>query len=292
VSGKRKRKDAKTSNQQTSDQQTSEVFKTSEVSEIQPAPHELPDGWMWTTLDRLGAKQKNAIVDGPFGSNLKVEDYIEDRSGIPVLTTKNLNGDYSPESVRYISQTKFEELKRSEVKGGDIIVAKIGSCGKTGIYPQNMRSAIIPANLLKMTVDASTDRDYVFYYLNSATFQDQLKVIISATAQPAFSVSKFKKLLAPLPPLPEQRRIVAKIEQLFAESRTAREALERVPPLLKRFRQSVLAAAFRGQLTERDPNDEPASALLERIRAQRVQRLPKSPRFRKSGSHWKWPDFS
>ncbi len=227
------------------------------------APYELPSEWKWTTLESLGAKEKNAIVDGPFGSNLKLTDYIEDKNGVPVLTTKNLNGDYSANSVRFISYQKFEELKRSEVKSGDILVAKIGSCGKTGIYPENMPSAIIPANLLKMTVDLATSRDYVFHYLNSPVFQDLLKEIISATAQPAFGVSDFRKLPIPLPFQPEQQRIVAKIEQLFAESRTAREALDGVPALIKRFRQAVLAKAFRGELTERDPSDESAEKLLE-----------------------------
>jgi len=78
-----------------------------------------------------------------------------------------------------------------------------------------------------------------------------------------------------LPPLPEQLRLSDKIERLFAESRTAREALAQVPALLKRFRQSVLAKAFRGELTERDSNDEPASVLLERIREERRRKWEK-----------------
>lgn len=76
----------------------------------------------------------------------------------------------------------------------------------------------------------------------------------------------------PLPPLAEQRRIVAKIEALFRQSRRGREALEAIPDLLARFRQSVLSAAFRGELVEQDPNDEPASLLLERILAERRRR--------------------
>jgi type I restriction enzyme, S subunit len=76
----------------------------------------------------------------------------------------------------------------------------------------------------------------------------------------------------PLAPLAEQRRIIARIEALFQESRRAREALDRVSALITRFRQSVLTAAFRGDLTERDPDDEPASALLARILAERRRR--------------------
>ena len=71
------------------------------------------------------------------------------------------------------------------------------------------------------------------------------------------------------PPLPEQQRLIEKVERLLEQSRTAREALDRIPALLKRFRQTVLAKAFRGELTERDPSAEPASVLLERIREER-----------------------
>ena len=93
------------------------------------------------------AIDNNGIVDGPFGSNLKKSDYIDDsQNGIPVLTTKNLYGDYSSDSVRYISKEKYETLKRSTVFPGDIIVAKIGSIGKCGIYPLDQGLALIPAN--------------------------------------------------------------------------------------------------------------------------------------------------
>ncbi len=80
----------------------------------------------------------------------------------------------------------------------------------------------------------------------------------------------------PVPPLNEQKRIVAKIEALQARSDAAKEALDAIPPLLEKFRQSVLAAAFRGDLTKKwraqNPDVEPASKLLERIRAERRRR--------------------
>jgi type I restriction enzyme S subunit len=82
----------------------------------------------------------------------------------------------------------------------------------------------------------------------------------------------------PVPPLPEQRRIVAKLDELRARSRKAREALDEVPALLDKLKQSVLAAAFRGDLTAewraaQPPGSvEPASVLLDRIRAERRKR--------------------
>ncbi len=217
--------------------------KEVDVGELPP----LPTGWRWGRVSEAASPERNAIVDGPFGSNLKLSDYTPP-PGVPVLTTANLRGDYSPNSVRYISETKFQELRRSEVRAGDILVAKIGSCGLTGTYPLDMPSAIIPANLLKMTVAANISRKYVLYYFNSPIFGRFLKLIITATAQPAFNVSKFRLLPFPLAPVDEQERIVAEIEKQFTRLDAGVASLKRVQIALKRYRASVLKAACEGRL--------------------------------------------
>lgn len=239
-------------------------------------PYELSQGWVWVTLKEIGANDKNAIVDGPFGSNLKVSDYIEGNTGVPVLTTKNLEYGYDKKHLRYISQEKFERLRRSEVRSGDILVAKIGSCGKTGVYPCNMPSAMIPANLLKMTVNSLIERMYVYYLLNSPFFRGELEKITTATAQPAFNVSKFRSLYLPLCPCDEQYRIVAKIEELFTRLDAGLEALKKIRAQLKRYRQAVLKSAFEGKLTAewrqvQQHELEPATVLLARIKQERLK---------------------
>lgn len=237
----------------------------------------IPSHWEVAVLSDLGAGE-NAIVDGPFGSNLKTSDYIDDRSnGVPVLTTKNLAGDYSESSVRYISSEKYEELKRSRVDPGDILVAKIGSIGKTGIYPQNQKTAIIPANLLKFTVTKRVSFRYVYNYLNYSAFQKFIQEIATATAQPAFNVTKFRALPIPVPPLQEQRRIVTKIEELFSELDKGIESLKTARDQLKVYRQALLKHAFEGKLTEHWRKDnadklETADQLLESIKHEREAR--------------------
>ena len=103
-------------------------------------------------------------------------------------------------------------------------------------------------------------------------FQEQAK----GTAQKGVYLKTLSQMPFVIAPLSEQRRIVAKIETLQERSRKARAALEAIPPLLEQFRQSVLAAAFRGDLTAdwraQHPDVEPASVLLDRIRAERRRR--------------------
>ena len=191
------------------------------------------------------AEPLNGIVDGPFGSNLKKADYIDDcENGIPVLTTKNLHGDYSKDSVRYVSKEKYEALKRSTVYPGDILVAKIGSIGVCGIYPLSCERALIPANLLKITVLPTVDRKYVYYYIKSRGFQERIKAISTATAQPAFNVTKFRKLPIPVPSLDNQKRIVARIEELFSQLDSGVETLRKTKQQLAVYRQAVLSEAF------------------------------------------------
>jgi type I restriction enzyme S subunit len=99
---------------------------------------------------------------------------------------------------------------------------------------------------------------------------------VSGSTRLKLNQRSMRRVLVPVPPLNEQRRIVARIEELTARSRRAREALEAVPPLLDKLRQSVLAAAFSGRLTAdwraNNPDVEPAHVLLERIKKERRQR--------------------
>jgi len=112
--------------------------------------HALPSNWRVTTIGEVAAPVPNAIVDGPFGSNLKLNDYVE--NGVPVLQGKNITNDaFQWFDVRFISDRKANELKRSSVRLGDILLVKIGSIGYSAVI-RDLRGfdfAIIPANWLK-----------------------------------------------------------------------------------------------------------------------------------------------
>ncbi len=93
-----------------------------------------PPKWAWSTLEKIAASVPNAIVDGPFGSNLKLDDYIESAGGVPVLQGKNVTGDsFTWSDIRFVSKEKAAELKRSSVRVGDILLVKIGSIGYSAL---------------------------------------------------------------------------------------------------------------------------------------------------------------
>src|SRR6476660_10087875 len=123
-------------------------YEDDEISEIQLIPNKLalPDGWKITTLGEIGDETRNAIVDGPFGSNLKISDYNKDGE-VPVLSITNIDEGFTNSNMRYITKEKFKTIERSAVNPGDIIMAKIGSTyGKCCYYPKWMPVGVIPAN--------------------------------------------------------------------------------------------------------------------------------------------------
>jgi type I restriction enzyme, S subunit len=195
----------------------------------------LPPNWAVTTLGQIAANAPNAIVDGPFGSNLKVSDYVE--YGVPVLQGKNITADsLSWFGVRFISAKKAEELKRSSVRVGDILLVKIGSIGYAAIIRDlhGFESAIIPANLAKITPDPEIiDTLYLHKWLTSPDAKRYFKSIASKTAQPALSLGKIKNLIVPLPPLPEQRRISEILDRAEALREKRRDAIAELDVLVQ-----------------------------------------------------------
>jgi len=127
--------------------------------------------------------------------------------------------------------------------------------------------------LIRLCPRAELDPRFLHLFFQTPQYWAYIFENVSGIAQPSCNASKLATIPIQLPPLAEQRRIVAKIEELTARSRAARAALAEVPTLLEQFRQSVLASAFRGDLTATwramHPDTEPASVLLARIRDER-----------------------
>lgn len=138
------------------------------------------------------------------------------------------------------------------------------------------RDGIAVTDLIPLRSRGGIEPGFLRDYLLSPFHSKYIGPLMAGIRMPRLRTSDLEVMPLPLPPLNEQRRIVARLEELTARTKAARGALEAIPPLLDRFRQSVLAAAFRGDLTAdwraQNPDVEPAEALLKRIRAERRRR--------------------
>ena len=170
----------------------------------------LPDGWKNATLADIAASSYG-LVDGPFGSNLKSSEYA--REGIPVIRGSNLSvgeGYFYDDGFVFVSETKANELIRSNCKRGDIIFTKKGTLGQTGFIPHSSRydRYLLSSNQMKMTVDVkNADPFYVYSYVSSPRAVSKILNDASSTGVPQINLGYLRSFPIPLPPLAEQRKI-------------------------------------------------------------------------------------
>jgi len=219
-------------------------FKSSELGE-------LPESWAVVNLQVLCGNNKNAIVDGPFGSNLKTEHYKE--SGIPIISSGFVTtGKFFASKYIYVDQEKFEKEKRSSVKGGDIVMAKIGArCGASAILPKQHQVSILSGNSLKISIDESNNSTYFCYQiLISYSVDGTLDKIKTTGAQPAISLISLKKLKFVQPPLQEQQKIasiLATVDEKLESLQTKKQTYQQ---LKKGLMQQLLTGIIRAHITE------------------------------------------
>ncbi|QRM90782.1 hypothetical protein FG167_16555 [Lacinutrix sp. WUR7] len=175
-------------------------------------------------LPEIVKKGKTSIKRGPFGSALKKSFFVE--KGYKVYEQKNAIKDDFSLGHYYVNKDKFEELKGFEVKSGDIIISCSGTIGKIAVAPQNIEQGIINQALLKISLnnDIITTPYFKFWFENYV-LQGELESI-GAAIKNIVSVKELKQIPIPLPPLPEQQRIVTKLDGLFAKIDQAISLLE------------------------------------------------------------------
>lgn len=233
---------------------------------------ELPKGWKMGTLRDL-ARVRN-------GYAFKSSDFIDE--GVPLIRQSNLVGDtVEIEKAKCLPPSFLDELPRFTVKKGDVLIGMSGSIGKLSWYRhdtpalQNQRTGLLE-------FEEPSSAGWVCYFLNSV--ERQLNQTAKGVAVQNISGKEIEALSLPLPPLPEQRRIVARIEELFSRLDAGVAALRQAKAQLQRYRQSVLAAAVTGQLTqawrEQYPSIESAEELLKRILEQRREQWDGKGKYR------------
>ena len=239
---------------------------------------ELPSGWALVKLGDLVVDPKRDLVDGPFGSNLKADEYTD--SGVPVFKIQNIKVNrFVDKKINYITEEKAKSLSRHSFVSGDLIITKLGDpLGLCCKVPEKYRYGIIVADLMRLRPNNLVVHDqFLIYAINCNVVQNQFKAITKGTTRPRVNLTIVRDIQIPLPPLPEQHRIVQEIESRLSVCDKIEESIEQSLKQSEALRQSILKKAFDGKLVPQDPNDEPASILLDRIKAEREKSKPENP---------------
>ncbi|MFN8483223.1 MAG: restriction endonuclease subunit S [Anaerolineae bacterium] len=213
----------------------------------------LPEGWVWTTLGEISTKPQygytTSASDTPHGPRfLRITDITQ--------------GVIDWNKVPYC-EVPPDDIAKYRVADGDIVVARAGSVGKAYLV-KHPPEAVFASYLMRFRVTAVSE-PYIAYYLQSPQYWEQIEASSAGITLLNVNAKKLAAIIVPLPPLAEQERIVAAIEEHLTRLDAGVAALKRAQAKLRRYKAAVLKAACEGRLVPQDPNDEPASALLERI---------------------------
>ena len=278
------------------DKKTSEIFRGAsrnlpyafceqvgkEIRDIsEEVPFEIPESWEWCRLSDIAIKE---IKRG------KSPVYAENGSVLVFAQKCNVKlGGINISLAKYLSDSVISKYPQEEyLQDCDIIVNSTGTgtLGRIGIYSNSDNPTNIPlvpdSHVTIVRVNGELSQ-YIYQILK--WYQPMLEECgEGSTKQKELKADRIKELLIPIPPLPEQHCIVAKIEELipyiekYAQAETQLTALNTTFP--ETLKKSILQEAVQGRLVPQDPNDEPASVLLERIRAEK-QALIKAGKIKK-----------
>ena len=239
---------------------TYEKFEDGKSKDISDElPFDLPQGWAWARLKRVGA-----ISTGPFGSNLHQSDYVSD--GTPIVNPINMvDGKIIPD--KYISQETQKRLSEYTLHPGMIVLGRRGEMGRCAIVSEHQDGWLCGTGSFFIRLHGEIDSFYVRLLFTSQYARAIFEGDSKGTTMFNLSQGTLSHLLFPVPPLVEQKRIVAKVEEFFAYADEIGEASESVAKTAQRIDKKILDLAIRGQLVPQDQSDEPASELLKRIEA-------------------------
>ena len=236
--------------------------KSIEEDEI---PFEIPKGWEWMRWGDLSESIQYGY-NAPAKQNGRIK---------MVRISDIQNGRIVWDTVPFCDINEVE-IETYLLKKNDILFARTGgTVGKSYLVKDTPEEAIYAGYLIRTRYSNQLCPKYLKYFMESTLYWSQLKEGTIATAQPNCNGKTLAKMILPIPPLAEQRRIVAKIEELMPlveRYGKAQQALDQLNESLPaRLRQSILQEAIQGRLVPQDPTEEPASELLKRIRKEKEQ---------------------
>ena len=242
------------------------------MSKMAVSLSELPDGWIWATVKEIAEFIRGVSYKKNESSKTIKEGYV------PILRANNINRELNYTDLVYVPR---EKIKNEQfVKAFDIVVAMSSGSknlvGKAAQSDEDYHGAFGTFCGL-VRVSPQLDRRFIGFFFQSPGYRNEISHLSSGMNINNLRRQHIQSMCLPIPPLSEQHRIVAKLEELFTQLDTSINLLQEVQSQLKRYRQSVLKSAFEGKLTKAWRADhqneiEPASVLLERILKERREK--------------------
>ena len=241
------------------------IKKSKALPEItdEEKPFDIPDSWEWVRLGDVALSINDGIHFKP--------NYV--KNGIKFVTAKNISsGKLDLSKTDYISKEDYDEFaKKVSPALGDLLLSKDGTIGAAAINESKEEFGLLSSIAVVKTNKEHVSNYYLSYVIKSSIIQQQIKKNIRGITYRHWNLKRINTTYIPLPPLSEQKRIAAKIAQLFALLRKVESSTQQYAKLQTLLKSKVLDLAMRGKLVKQDPNDEPASVLLEKIKAEKEQ---------------------
>ena len=198
------------------------------------------------------------IFDGPFGSHLKTDDYVN--SGVRVVRLENLKNLWFDDSkLSYVTHEKYKSIEKHTVYPSDIIMSTfIADETKVCQMPEYIGFAVNKADCIVIRPMKKHSTKYLLYFLSSKTVYSHLANQIHGSTRPRVNSSQIKATPIPLPTLPEQIEIVRILDSLLEKEQHAHELCD-VIEKINLMKKAILARAFRGELGTNDPSEESAA---------------------------------
>lgn len=171
-------------------------------------PFELPASWKWVRLGSIVSVYGGKRI--PAGSKLS-----EENTGHKYIRVADMkDGTVSLDDIKYITDDIYEKIKQYYITSEDIYITVAGTIGRVGVVPMELNNANLTENADKLVFNR-LNKMFLCRMLNSEVIQHQIREATTQVGQPKLAIARIQKLIVPLPPLAEQKRIVAKIEELL-----------------------------------------------------------------------------
>lgn len=188
------------------------------------------------------------FVRGPFGGSLKKSCFVDD--GYAVYEQQHaINNQF--DQIRYfVDESKFDKMSRFELRSGDLIMSCSGTMGRVAITPEGIKRGIINQALLKLSPIQDLVAEFLKYWMESGSFQEQIAMHSQGAAiKNVASVKVLKKIDVPLPNISAQDKIVSRLDDFSQQTQHLETIYQQKLTALSELKQSILQKAFAGELT-------------------------------------------